>query len=54
MSVINTVGQVVYEEEGTQQKTKINLEGINKGVYYVKITSENNDKFVVEKIIVYW
>jgi len=43
-------GRVVLEEKNYSSNTKINLQNINKGIYFVKI--ENNNQVAIKKLIV--
>jgi VWFA-related protein len=47
--VVNTTGQVI-EQFTTDQSIEINLSGLAKGIYYLKVVSETNIR--VEKIII--
>ena len=49
--VFNSLGQQVYQQSDAKGLTKLNLEGLNIGMYYVKVKSANavnTLKFVIE------
>ena len=49
--VFNAMGQQVYQQSNAKGLTTLNLEGLNEGVYFVKVKSANTFntlKFVKE------
>ena len=48
----NSIGQIVYHQNTEDQYShQINLQTINSGIYFVRVSSENN-KTVTSKIII--
>jgi|GEM_PF-4008964 len=50
ISIVNIQGQVVYNTTVVSTKTVVNLNSFNKGIYFVKLVS--NNETVIRKIIV--
>jgi hypothetical protein len=53
LSLLNTIGQVVYKKSSAQAKERIDLSGFSSGVYCLGITTKNghviNKKIIVQK-----
>lgn len=52
VNIINTLGQVLYTSQITQQLTNVDLNTfINKGIYFIHITNNENKTIEIKKII---
>lgn len=50
VTIYNTMGQIVYQNEGLSNKTEIKLDNINSGLYFVNIS--NSEMNITEKVII--
>lgn len=50
ISIINTIGQVVYSNEIYNNSTKVNTSNFDKGIYLVKIQTENSS--IIKKVTI--
>ena len=50
ISIVNTLGQVVYQQKTSQQETVVNVAHLNAGVYFVTVANDRGEK-MVEKVV---
>ena len=51
IEIYSILGNSVYTETTTKANTQINLTGLNKGVYFVKISDQNGSTLMTKKMI---